>query len=187
MTGCDIDFTRPAYAVARDLIGATFLVDGIGGVIIETEAYEHDDPASHSFSGPTLRNMAMFGEPGNIYVYRSYGLHWCLNIVCGPAGHGAAVLLRALWPSSGIDIMQQRRGMEDLRLLCAGPGRLSQALGIHAGHNGLAVTLPPFSLSKASSRSAVLEGPRIGISKAVEMPWRFGLAGASGLSKRFKP
>src|SRR5438067_1170027 len=142
----DIDFSASSDEVARRLIGATLLIDGVGGVIIETEAYDREDPASLSFSGPTLRNIVMYGPPAHVYVYRSYGIHWCLNFVCREADHGAGVLIRALEPTHGIEIMQKRRGVEKLRLLCSGPGRLCQALGVTREHNGLLVTAPPFEL-----------------------------------------
>lgn len=187
-----IDFAAPAHEVARRLIGVTLLVDGVGGIIVETEAYDQADPASHTFGGPTARNAAMFGPPGCAYVYRSYGLHWCINTVCREAGHGAGVLLRALEPTHGIGAMQARRGLQNVRLLCAGPGRLAQALGIDAGFNGLPLHLPPFALLQpAAARGAgpspadVVAGPRIGISKAVEVPWRFGLRGSRYLSRGF--
>lgn len=188
-----IDFSAPAHEVARRLIGVTLLVDGVGGIIVETEAYDQADPASHTFGGPTARNAAMFGPPGCAYVYRSYGLHWCINTVCREAGHGAGVLLRALEPTHGIDTMQTRRGLQDVRLLCAGPGRLAQALGIDAGFNGLPLELPPFALLEPDAAAArgvpstmdVVAGPRIGISKAVDVPWRFGLRGSRHLSRGF--
>jgi DNA-3-methyladenine glycosylase len=178
-------FARDVVVVARDLVGATLLVDGIGGVIVETEAYHREDPASHSFSGPTPRNAAMFGPPGHAYVYRSYGMHWCLNMVCGQQGDGAAVLIRALEPTSGLDAMRARRGLEDVRLLCAGPGRLCQALGIARAHDGLPLDVPPFRLDANEAPVEITVGPRIGISKGVEAPWRFGLAGSPYLSRRF--
>ncbi len=187
----DIDFAAPAHEVARRLIGMTLLVDGVGGCIVETEAYDQTDPASHTFGGPTVRNAAMFGPPGRAYVYRSYGLHWCLNTVCREADHGAGVLLRALEPTHGIDTMRQRRGLQDVRLLCAGPGRLAQALGIHAGMNGVPLHMPPFALLQADALAAqegadqIVAGPRIGISKAVDVPWRFGLRGSRYLSRAF--
>ncbi|CAN7617302.1 DNA-3-methyladenine glycosylase [Acidovorax sp. LjRoot129] len=182
-----IDFAAPAHEVAQRLIGVTLLVDGVGGRIVETEAYDQADAASHTFGGPTARNAAMFGPPGCAYVYRSYGLHWCVNTVCREAGHGAGVLLRALEPTHGIDAMRARRGLEDVRLLCAGPGRLAQALGIDAGFNGRPLHLPPFALlePEAAFPLDVVTGPRIGISKAVDVPWRFGLRGSRYLSRAF--
>ena len=180
-----IDFLAPSDQVARQLIGATLLVDGVGGLIVETEAYDMSDPASHSFSGPTPRNAAMFGPPGHAYVYRSYGIHWCLNFVCGEVGHGSAVLIRAIAPVARTEVMQARRGMEGMRLLCSGPGRLCQALGITRKHDGLPLDAPPFELWPAAHSVDVVAGPRIGITKAVDVPWRFGLAGSPFLSKRF--
>ena len=184
------DFAGDAPEVARALIGATLLVDGVGGVIVETEAYDASEPASHSHPGPTPRNRAMFGPPGHAYVYRSYGVHWCLNFVCREAGHGAGVLIRALRPTHGLALMRQRRqlpGLEgDDRLLCAGPGRVGQALGITLAHYGLPLDAPPFAVRAAlAPPPRVLSGPRIGISKAVELPWRFGWAGSPYLSRRF--
>lgn len=188
-------FLAPSDQVARQLIGATLLVDGIGGRIVETEAYDHEDPASHSFAGPTARNASMFGPPGRVYVYRSYGIHWCLNLVCREAGHGAGVLIRALEPLAGIEVMAARRGLPDgalanPKLLCAGPGRVGQALGIRREHDGMRVDAPPFQLIAASAAAldaaAVLVGPRIGISKAIDQPWRFGLAGSRFLSRPFR-
>jgi DNA-3-methyladenine glycosylase len=182
----DLDFLAPSTELARRLIGATLLLDGVGGRIVETEAYDQDDPASHSFSGPTPRNAAMFGPPAHAYVYRSYGIHWCLNLVCREEGHGAGVLIRALEPLAGLDRMRERRGLQELRLLCAGPGRVGQALGITRDHNGLPITAPPFELLPARSTCRVISGPRIGISKAVDQPWRFGLAGSAFLSRSFR-
>ena len=179
-------FARDVVSVARELIGATLLVSGIGGVIVETEAYDREDPASHSFSGPTRRNAAMFGPPGRAYVYRSYGIHWCLNFVCGETGHGSAVLIRALEPAAGIETMAARRGLAEARALCAGPGRLTQALGLTIEHDGLSLASPPFQLlERAEPEPAIVTGPRIGISKAVDLPWRFGLAGSRFLSRPF--
>jgi DNA-3-methyladenine glycosylase len=180
-----IDFNAPSHQVARQLIGVVLLVDGVGGRIVETEAYDREDPASHSFSGPTSRNGVMFGEPAHAYVYRSYGIHWCLNFVCREAGHGAGVLIRALEPLEGIETMRERRGVGAERLLCSGPGKLCQALGVSRLHNGMALALPPFELAPASGSVAVVHGPRIGISKAMEVPWRFGLAGSRFLSRPF--
>lgn len=182
-----IDFSAPSHEVARQLIGVTLLVDGVGGRIVETEAYDQADPASHTFGGQTARNGAMFGPPGHAYVYRSYGLHWCFNTVCREAGHGAGVLLRALEPTQGIETMRARRGLQELRLLCAGPGRLAQALGIDARLNAQPLACPPFELlaRAAAAPIEVLAGPRIGISKAVDVPWRFGLKGSRFLSRGF--
>lgn len=178
---------QDAVTAARGLIGATLLVDGVGGTIVETEAYEADDPASHSFPGPTARNAVMFGPAGRVYVYRSYGIHWCFNLVTGPEGHGAAVLIRALAPSEGIERMAARRGLADPRRLAAGPGRLCQALGIDLRHNGLAVADPPFRLVPPDQAPPILAGPRIGITRAAERPWRFGLAGSPWLSRPLRP
>jgi DNA-3-methyladenine glycosylase len=163
----------------------TLLVDGIGGIIVETEAYDREDPASHSFSGPTPRNAVMFGPPGRTYVYLSYGIHWCLNFVCREAGHGAGVLIRALEPTTGLDVMRERRRQRDVRVLCAGPGRLGQALKITRGLNGLRLDRLPFSLRARSCEPSIVSGPRIGISKAAERPWRFGLAGSAYVSRPF--
>lgn len=174
-------FDRHAVEVARDLIGAEFLVTGTGGVIVETEAYMPDDPASHSFRGKTARNAPMFGEPGTAYVYRSYGLHWCMNVVCRP---GSAVLLRALEPTCGLAFMSERRGVTDPRLLASGPGRLCQALGISATLNGRCLSAHPFSL-RPGGPADIVTGTRIGISRAKDHPWRFGLAGSRFLSRPF--
>lgn len=171
-------FDRHPVEVARDLIGMELHAEGTSGLIVETEAYAHDDPASHSFRGPTPRNAPMFGVPGTAYVYRSYGLHWCLNVVCTP---GSAVLLRALEPMSGIDLMRARRGLEAERLLCAGPGRLAQALGVDMDCNGR----PLHGALSRKSRPALVAGRRIGISKAVDLEWRFGAAGSAYLSRSF--
>lgn len=181
-----IDFNADSLQVARQLIGVTLLVDGVGGVIVETEAYDMDDPASHSFGGPTPRNASMFGPPGHAYVYRSYGIHWCLNFVCREAGHGAGVLIRALAPDTGLETMRERRGLPDPHLLCSGPGRLCQALGVTREMDGLRLDAPPFQLLPAAGDEPIVTGPRIGISKAVAQPWRFGLAGSRCLSKPFR-
>jgi DNA-3-methyladenine glycosylase len=178
-------FGDPAAVVARNLIGATLLVDGIGGMIVETEAYARDDPASHSFGGETARNASMFGPPGHAYVYRSYGIHWCLNVVCGEQA-GSAVLIRALAPDVGIDAMRERRRLTDVRLLCAGPGRLCEALGITRAHDGLRLDREPFSLAAPAAEPDVVVGPRIGIARGVETPWRFGAAGSPFLSRPFR-
>jgi len=176
---------QPPHAVARQLIGALLTFDGVGGIVVETEAYDAEDPASHSFAGPTPRNAPMFGPPGRAYVYRSYGLHWCLNLVCG-LQPGGAVLFRALEPTAGLDCMVERRGLMDARRLAAGPGRLCQALGVGAAENGQSMTEAPFALMWPQAPTTVISGPRIGITKAVDQPWRFGLAGSRFLSKPFK-
>lgn len=175
-------FSRPPEGVARDLIGATLLYDGVGGLIVETEAYHPGDPASHSFRGPTPRNAAMFGTPGTVYVYRIYGMHWCLNFVCMP---GSAVLIRALEPRAGLDRMAERRGGLAPRLLSSGPGRLCAALGITREDDGKSLFDPPFGLVANAGARNILVGPRIGITKAVDEPLRFGLAGSPYLSRRF--
>lgn len=177
------DFDAAPELLAPRLLGWTLLVDGVGGLIVETEAYDADDPASHSFGGRTARNAAMFGPPGHAYVYRSYGLHWCLNFVCREAGHGAAVLIRALQPTQGLARMQQRRGLDDPRLLAAGPGRVAQALGVDRAFDGLPLDRPPFALQPPAGAVDIASGPRIGISKAAERPWRFGVAGSRFLSR----
>jgi DNA-3-methyladenine glycosylase len=179
-------FARDVNAVARDLIGATMLFDGVGGRIVEVEAYHHTDPAAHSFNGPTTRNAVMFGPPGHAYVYRSYGIHWCVNFVCEEEGSASAVLIRALDPTVGLPAMRRRRRLQDARLLCAGPGRVCQALGITGTHNGLALDKAPFELSLRIEDAPIVVGPRIGISKAVELPWRYGLEGSRFLSKPFR-
>jgi DNA-3-methyladenine glycosylase len=183
-----IDFSADSSLVARRLIGAVLLVDGVGGRIVETEAYDREDPASHSFSGPTTRNATMFGPPGRAYVYRSYGIHWCLNFVCREAGHGAGVLIRAIEPLQGVESMQRRRGVAGERLLCSGPGRLCQALGVTQAQDGLPLDQPPFELRPPDGDETldIVSGPRIGISKAIDVPWRFGLAGSPFLSRPFR-
>lgn len=180
-------FNRSVHEIARELIGATLMVGEAGGVIVEVEAYHHTDPAAHSYGGRTERNAVMFGPPGYLYVYRSYGIHWCANLVCEAEGSASAVLLRALEPTQGLGLMRRRRGLADPRLLCAGPGRLCEALGITHAHNGLALDQPPFALYPRTSAWEIAVGPRIGITKAAEVPWRYGLNGSRFLSKPFKP
>ncbi|KMY85956.1 DNA-3-methyladenine glycosylase II [Candidatus Paraburkholderia calva] len=180
-----IDFHVPSEQVARALIGAIVTVDGVGGRIVETEAYDREDPASHSYSGPTPRNAVMFGPPAHAYVYRSYGIHWCLNFVCREAGHGAGVLIRAIEPLTGIDAMRQRRGLEPLKLLCSGPGRMAQALDITHAKNGMSLFEAPFHIEPPEEAYDIMCGPRIGITKAMDVPWRFGLAGSKFFSKPF--
>jgi len=180
-------FARSVHEVAPDLIGATMLVDGAGGVIVEVEAYHHTDPAAHSYRGPTPRNQVMFGPPGFAYVYRSYGIHWCVNIVCEAEGSASAVLIRALEPTHGIAAMRRRRHLDDLRALCSGPGKLTEALGITIKYNGLPLDRTPFSLHARSGAVDVTAGVRIGITKAVDLPWRYGVKGSKFLSKPFDP
>lgn len=178
------DFDAGPVDLARQLVGWTLLVDGVGGVIVETEAYDVDDAASHSFKGKTARNASMFGPPGHAYVYLIYGLHWCLNLVCREAGHGAAVLIRALEPTQGLEAMRQRRNTAQLRLLASGPGRVGQALGIDRRMDGLPLDQPPFELRAPTAPFEVASGERIGITKAADLPWRFGVAGSPFLSRR---
>jgi DNA-3-methyladenine glycosylase len=178
-------FARSVHDVAPDLIGCTLLVDGVGGAIVEVEAYDHEDPASHAFRGQTARNRSMFGPPGHAYVYRSYGVHWCLNLVCKEKGTAAAVLLRALEPTRGVDDMRARRSLEDLRLLCSGPGRLCQALAVTGDQDGLALDSPPFELLAREFEPEIVTGPRIGITRAADLPWRYGLAGSPFVSRKF--
>lgn len=178
-------FDRSVHAVAPELIGAKMLFDGVGGVIVEVEAYHHTEPAAHSYGGMTARNAVMFGPAGYAYVYRSYGLHWCVNFVCEGADSAAGVLIRALAPTNDIPTMRRRRGMKEDRLLCSGPGRLTEALGItHAG-NGLALDALPFELFARTAEPEIAVGPRIGITKAADLPWRYGLRGSRFLSKPF--
>jgi DNA-3-methyladenine glycosylase len=178
-------FGRGVLEVAPDLIGATLLVDGVGGIIVELEAYHHTEPAAHSFNGPTPRNLVMFGPPGFTYVYRSYGIHWCVNFVCEKTGSASAVLIRALQPTHGIPAMRRRRGLHDERSLCSGPGKLCEALAITIAHSGLPLDTPPFALFARVGKPEIVTGPRIGITKAVDLPWRYGLKDSRFLSRRF--
>jgi len=178
-------FDRSVHEVAPDLIGATFLVNGVGGIIVEVEAYHHTDPAAHSFHGPTPRNQVMFGPAGFSYVYRSYGIHWCVNFVCEEEGSASAVLIRALEPTHGIAAMRRRRRLHDARSLCSGPGKLCEALGITIAHSELPLDRPPIALHARTSKVDIVSGVRIGITKAIELPWRYGLKGSKFLSKPF--
>jgi DNA-3-methyladenine glycosylase len=171
--------------VAPELIGVMLLVDGVGGTIVEVEAYDQDDPASHAFNGRTQRNAVMFGPAGFAYVYRSYGIHWCLNFVCAEPGRAEAVLIRALQPERGLDAMRARRGVDSERALCSGPGKLCQALAVTGAHDGLPLDEPPFELLARAEPPAIATGARIGVTKAADRPWRYGLAGSPYLSRRF--
>ncbi|MBL0947926.1 MAG: DNA-3-methyladenine glycosylase [Brevundimonas sp.] len=177
---------RDAVTVARDLIGARLLVDGVGGTIVETEAYDPADPASHSFGGPRPRNAAMFGPAGRAYVYRIYGAHWCFNIVCDRTRPGSAVLIRALEPTDGLGMMAQRRSTHDPRQLCSGPGKLCQALAIDKALDHAPLDAPPFVLEPGPPPAGVVIGARIGITKGTDTPWRFGLKGSPYLSRPFR-
>jgi DNA-3-methyladenine glycosylase len=179
-------FGRNVLDVAPDLIGATLLVGGVGGLIVEVEAYHHTEPAAHSFNGPTPRNTVMFGPPGFTYVYRSYGIHWCVNFVCEKTGSASAVLIRALEPTHGLAAMRRRRGVEDDRSLCSGPGKLCEALAITIEHSGLPLDQPPIALHARIGKADIATGVRIGLTKAVDLPWRYGLKGSKFLSKPFE-
>jgi len=180
-------FGRSVHEVAPELIGCTLLVDGVGGRIVEVEAYDRNDPASHGFRGATARNRAMFGPPGHAYVYRSYGVHWCLNLVCEEEGSAAAVLVRALEPIHGLELMHVRRGLENPRLLCAGPGRLCQALAVTAEHDGHPLDQAPFAVQAAEEPVEMVTGRRVGITRAAELPWRYALASSRFLSRGLRP
>jgi DNA-3-methyladenine glycosylase len=178
-------FARSVHEVAPDLIGATFLVNGVGGIIVEVEAYDQTDPAAHSFRGPTPRNAVMFGPPGYTYVYLSYGLNWCVNLVCQAAGSAAGVLLRAIEPTHGLAAMRRRRGVTDAKALCSGPGKLCEALAITKALSELPIDRSPIALHARSGGAEIATGVRIGLTKAVDLPWRYGLKGSKYLSKRF--
>jgi DNA-3-methyladenine glycosylase len=174
------------HEVAPELIGATLLFNGAGGTIVEVEAYHHTDPAAHSYAGRTERNAVMFGPPGYAYVYRSYGIHWCLNFVCEEDGSASAVLIRALAPAQGLAAMRRRRGLRDKRALCSGPGKLCEALGITRKQNGLALDRAPFELRARTGKPEIVTGVRIGITKAAEKLWRYGLKDSPFLSRPFR-
>jgi DNA-3-methyladenine glycosylase len=179
-------YDRSVHEVARDLIGCELLVDGVGGVIVETESYERDDPACHAYVGLTPRTRPLFGPPGRAYVYFSYGIHSLLNAVCEPEGTAAAVLIRALEPTAGIDRMRERRGRDGVLDLCSGPGKLTVALGVGLEHNEAPLHEPPFEVRRRGAEWEGVEvatGPRIGITKATELPWRFAAAGSPYLSR----
>jgi DNA-3-methyladenine glycosylase len=178
-------FARSVHEVAPDLIGATLLVSNVGGIIVEVEAYHQTDPAAHSYRGPTPRTQVMFGPPGFAYVYRSYGIHWCLNFVCEPPGSASAVLIRALQPTHGLRTMRRRRKLNDERLLCSGPGKLTEAIGITNAHTGLPLDAPPVAIYARVNKPDIVTGVRIGITKAADLPWRYGLKGSQFLSKPF--
>jgi DNA-3-methyladenine glycosylase len=177
-------FARSVHEVAPDLIGVTLLLDGVGGRIVEVEAYDQEDPASHAYRGRTPRNESMFGPAGHAYVYRSYGIHWCLNLVCGAEGVPEAALVRALEPTAGLDEQRRRRGVEDVRALCSGPGKLCQALGITRAHDGLPLDRPPFRLRDRKEVPEIVTAPRIGITRATELSWRYLEAGSVYVSRR---
>jgi DNA-3-methyladenine glycosylase len=182
-----LDLTQSPHDVAPALIGAELTVDGVGGVIVEVEAYDHEDPAAHGFGNRvTDRNASMFLVGGHAYVYRSYGIHWCLNVVCCEAGTAGAVLIRALEPTRGLERMIARRSLDDPRLLCSGPGRLCQALGVTRAHDGLWLTKPPFALHERPRPVDIVRGTRIGITKAADRPWRYGLKGSRFVSRPFR-
>ena len=182
-----LDLTKSPHDVAPELIGAELTLDGVGGVIVEVEAYDHEDPAAHGFGNRrTDRNASMFLGGGHVYVYRSYGIHWCMNIVCGEVGTAGALLIRALEPTRGVELMAVRRGLTDPRLLCSGPGRLCQALGVTREQDGLRVDRPPFGLCERTAPVEIVRGTRIGITKAADRPWRYGLAGSRFVSRPFR-
>jgi DNA-3-methyladenine glycosylase len=179
-------FARSVHEVAPDLIGATLFVGGVGGRIVEVEAYDQEDPASHGFRGQTPRNEVMFGAAGHAYVYRSYGVHWCLNFVCDAPGRAEAVLIRALEPTHGLDAMGARRGVLAERAFCSGPGKLCQALAVTGDHTGLPLDEPPFELLRRDATPRIVTGPRVGITRAADLPWRYGLEGSAFLSRPFR-
>ena len=175
-------FARPVLEVAPDLIGCDLLVDGVGGPIVEVEAYDQSDPASHSYAGRTARTEVMFGPPGHVYVYRSYGIHWCMNLVCADEGHGAAVLIRAIEPAHGVEAMRLRRPGRTDRELASGPGKLTVALAVTGTDNGGRLG-ERIVVGARATGEAVVTGPRIGISRAVDRPWRYARAESRYLSR----
>jgi DNA-3-methyladenine glycosylase len=180
-------FARSVHEVAPELIGVTLLVDGVGGRIVEVEAYDQEDPASHGFRGQTVRNAVMFGAAGYAYVYRSYGIHWCLNFVCDEPGRAEAVLIRALEPTHSLDVMRTRRGVSAERALCSGPGKLCQALGVSRDHDGRPLDEPPFELLQRTGTPQIVTGPRIGITRAADLLWRYGCEGSPFVRRPFRP
>ncbi len=178
-------FSRSVHEVAPDLIGATLLVNGVGGIIVEVEAYHHTDPAAHSYNGPTPRNAVMFGPPGYLYVYRSYGIHWCMNFVCEPEGSASAILIRALEPTHGLAAMRRRRGLHDERALCSGPGKVCEALAVSDKHNGVPLDTGLIEVHERTQPTQIVTGVRIGITKAADRPWRYGLLDSRFVSKPF--
>ena len=177
-------FARPPREVAANLIGCTLSHRGVGGLIVETEAYERDDPACHAYGGPTRRNAPLFGPPGMTYVYLCYGIHSMFNIVAELEGTAAAILIRALEPTHGTDAMYERRGVADVRALCSGPGKICEALGIELAQSGMDALAEPFELrSPDVGERKIVDGPRIGLTKAADYPWRYCLAGSRFLSR----
>jgi|SRR5450759_1228170 len=176
-------FARSAHELGPELLGATLLVNGVGGVLVELEIYDQSDPASHSYRGPTERNASMFGPPGHAYVYRSYGVHWCLNIVCSPPGEASALLVRALEPTHGVELMIKRRGVSDASKLCSGPGKLCQALAVAGEHDGLALDAFPFQVVAREREPEIVRCERVGITRARERLWRLCVAGSPYLSR----
>jgi DNA-3-methyladenine glycosylase len=179
-------FAGSVHDVARDLIGCSLTYGGVGGTIVETESYHRDDPACHAYGGPTPRSSILWGPPGRAYVYFSYGIHSLLNAVAEPEGEAAAVLIRALEPRWGIEAMRERRGREAVRELCSGPGKLTEALGVGLEDNGRSLLEPPFEVREATPDAPAVEvttAPRIGITKAADLPWRFCAAGSAYLSR----
>jgi DNA-3-methyladenine glycosylase len=176
-------FARSVHEVAPELIGVTLLVGGVGGRIVEVEAYDGEDPASHGYRGRTSRNASMFGPAGHAYVYRSYGIHWCLNLVCADEGVPEAALVRALEPTAGVELQRARRGVEELRALCSGPGKLCRALGVDGSHDGLPLDGPPFSLGARAAVPEIVTGPRVGITRGTELSWRYAEAGSAFVSR----